>query len=62
VFDAGIPVLGICYGQQTMAEQLGGKVESGHHREFGRAFVECQALRARCSTASGRRASRIRCG
>ena len=39
VFDAGIPVLGICYGQQTMAEQLGGKVESGHHREFGRAFV-----------------------
>ncbi|MBR2537253.1 MAG: glutamine-hydrolyzing GMP synthase [Hyphomicrobium sp.] len=39
VFNAGIPVLGICYGQQTMAEQLGGKVESGHHREFGRAFV-----------------------
>jgi GMP synthase (glutamine-hydrolysing) len=40
VFDAGIPVLGICYGQQTMAEQLGGKVESGHHREFGRAMLE----------------------
>ena len=39
VFKAGIPVLGICYGQQTMAEQLGGKVESGHHREFGRASV-----------------------
>jgi GMP synthase (glutamine-hydrolysing) len=39
VFDAKIPVLGICYGQQTMAEQLGGKVESGHHREFGRAMV-----------------------
>jgi GMP synthase (glutamine-hydrolysing) len=39
VFDAGIPVLGICYGQQTMAEQLGGKVESGHHREFGRAVL-----------------------
>ncbi len=39
VFGAGIPVLGICYGQQTMAEQLGGKVESGHHREFGRAVV-----------------------
>jgi GMP synthase (glutamine-hydrolysing) len=39
VFSAGIPVLGICYGQQTMAEQLGGKVESGHHREFGRAMV-----------------------
>ncbi len=40
VFESGIPVLGICYGQQTMAEQLGGKVESGHHREFGRAMLE----------------------
>ena len=40
VFDANIPVFGICYGQQTMAEQLGGKVESGHHREFGRAMLE----------------------
>jgi GMP synthase (glutamine-hydrolysing) len=40
VFKSGIPVLGICYGQQTMAEQLGGKVESGHHREFGRAMLE----------------------
>ncbi len=40
VFKSKIPVLGICYGQQTMAEQLGGKVESGHHREFGRAMVE----------------------
>jgi len=39
VFAQGIPVLGICYGQQTMAEQLGGKVESGHHREFGRAVL-----------------------
>jgi GMP synthase (glutamine-hydrolysing) len=39
VFAAGVPVLGICYGQQTMAEQLGGKVESGHDREFGRAFL-----------------------
>ena len=40
LFKAGVPVLGICYGQQTMVEQLGGKVEGGHHREFGRAFVE----------------------
>ncbi len=40
LFDMGKPVLGICYGQQVMMEQLGGKVESGHHREFGRAFVE----------------------
>ncbi|AVP96338.1 GMP synthase (glutamine-hydrolyzing) [Ahniella affigens] len=35
VFDSGLPVLGICYGMQTMAMQLGGKVESGHSREFG---------------------------
>jgi GMP synthase (glutamine-hydrolysing) len=40
VFDAGVPVLGICYGEQTMAAQLGGEVEGGHHREFGRAEVE----------------------
>ncbi len=39
VFTAGVPVLGICYGQQTMAVQLGGTVESGHHREFGRAMA-----------------------
>ena len=35
-----MPVLGICYGEQAMAQQLGGKVEGGHHREFGRAEVE----------------------
>ena len=40
IFSSGVPVLGICYGQMTMAEQLGGGVESGHHREFGRAEVE----------------------
>ena len=39
VFELGIPVLGICYGMQTMAHQLGGKVESGHKREFGFAQV-----------------------
>ncbi len=39
IFASGVPVLGICYGQMTMAEQLGGEVESGHHREFGRAEV-----------------------
>src|SRR5262244_183697 len=32
IFDAGVPVLGICYGEQTMAHQLGGRVEAGHHR------------------------------
>ncbi len=42
IFEAGIPVLGICYGEQTMCAQLGGKVESGHDREFGRAFLEVQ--------------------
>ncbi|MFU0507697.1 glutamine-hydrolyzing GMP synthase [Pseudaminobacter sp. NGMCC 1.201702] len=42
VFQAGIPVLGICYGEQTMCAQLGGKVEAGHHREFGRAFLEIE--------------------
>ncbi|MBI3505421.1 MAG: glutamine-hydrolyzing GMP synthase [Proteobacteria bacterium] len=40
VFEAGVPVLGICYGQQTMCAQLGGKVEGGHHREFGKAFID----------------------
>src|ERR1022692_1188405 len=40
IYDAGVPVLGICYGEQAMAQQLGGKVEGGHHREFGRAEVE----------------------
>jgi GMP synthase (glutamine-hydrolysing) len=40
VFDAGLPVLGICYGQQTTSVQLGGSVEGGHAAEFGRAFVE----------------------
>jgi GMP synthase (glutamine-hydrolysing) len=39
IYEAGVPVLGICYGEQAMAQQLGGKVEGGHHREFGRAEV-----------------------
>ena len=39
VFELGIPVLGICYGMQTMAHQLGGVVTSGHTREFGHADV-----------------------
>ena len=40
VFEAGVPVLGICYGQMTLCEQLGGEVASSDHREFGRAFVD----------------------
>ncbi len=42
VFELGIPVLGICYGMQTMAWQLGGKVEGGHKREFGHADVRAR--------------------
>ena len=39
-FDAGVPILGICYGQQTMAHQLGGLVAPSDSREFGRAFID----------------------
>ena len=42
VFALGVPVLGICYGMQTMAQQLGGKVEGGHKREFGYAEVRAR--------------------
>ena len=42
VFELGVPVLGICYGMQAMAWQLGGKVEGGHKREFGHADVRAR--------------------
>jgi GMP synthase (glutamine-hydrolysing) len=42
VFELGVPVLGICYGMQAMAHQLGGKVEGGHLREFGSASVRAR--------------------
>ncbi len=42
VFELGVPVLGICYGMQTMAQQLGGVVEGGHLREFGYAEVRAR--------------------
>jgi GMP synthase (glutamine-hydrolysing) len=42
VFDLGVPVLGICYGMQTMAQQLGGRVEAGKLREFGYAEVRAR--------------------
>jgi GMP synthase (glutamine-hydrolysing) len=42
VFELGVPVLGICYGMQTMAHQLGGKVEGHHKREFGFASVRAR--------------------
>ena len=43
VFRLSVPVLGICYGQQTMCQQLGGKVEAGTEREFGRAEITVKA-------------------
>jgi GMP synthase (glutamine-hydrolysing) len=42
VFELGVPVLGICYGMQTMAQQLGGRVEVGQHREYGYAEVRAR--------------------
>ena len=43
VFDLGVPVLGICYGQQTMCAQLGGRVQPGTSREFGRSLLDVTA-------------------
>ena len=42
VFNAGVPVLGVCYGMQTMAMQLGGLTETSDHREFGYASVSLE--------------------
>jgi GMP synthase (glutamine-hydrolysing) len=50
VFEMGVPVLGICYGQMTMAAQLGGRVEGSDHREFGRALVD---VRESCALFEG---------
>ena len=55
VFELGVPVLGICYGMQTMAAQLGGKVEASAHREFGYAEIEpseCRLLHGLSDEAS----------
>jgi len=49
-FTAGVPMLGICYGQQVMAKQLGGVVESADSGEFGRAFLE---VRQECALFDG---------
>src|ERR1700709_2314276 len=40
LFELGVPVLGICYGEMTMSAELGGAVEGGHDREFGRAEIQ----------------------
>ena len=50
VFALGVPVLGICYGQQTLCAQLGGRVEGSDHREFGRAWLE---IREDCALFDG---------
>ena len=42
IFELGVPVLGICYGEMTLCAQLGGAVESGHDREFGRAEIRIE--------------------
>src|SRR3954471_13863120 len=46
LFDRGLPILAICYGQQTMAHQLGGRVAPSQSREFGRAFIDVVAQSA----------------
>ena len=61
IFKSGVPMLAICYGQQTLCEQLGGKVESGHAAEFGRATSR-SSRPAPCSKTCGRSAGNIRCG
>ncbi|MGC6472254.1 MAG: glutamine-hydrolyzing GMP synthase [Parvibaculales bacterium] len=43
ILDSGLPILGICYGQQTMCAQLGGAVETSDEREFGRAMLKLEA-------------------
>jgi GMP synthase (glutamine-hydrolysing) len=43
IYDMGLPILGICYGQQLLVQQLGGTVQGSDHREFGRAIVEVTA-------------------
>jgi GMP synthase (glutamine-hydrolysing) len=51
-FASGAPVLGICYGMQTMALQLGGKVEGGHGREYGHASIDTRACKLFADTPS----------
>ncbi len=50
VFELGVPIFGICYGEQTICAQLGGAVETSDHREFGRAFLE---VKERCALFDG---------
>jgi GMP synthase-like glutamine amidotransferase len=50
VFDLGVPVLGICYGMQTMAAQLGGSVAPAAEREYGYAQVRARGHSRCCAT------------
>ncbi len=50
IFDLHVPILGICYGEQLLCQQLGGKVESSTHREFGRAIID---IEENCALFSG---------
>ena len=52
MFDSGVPLLAICYGQQTLHQQLGGKVVTSDQKEFGRAIVGDVAGRAECSASN----------
>ena len=55
ILALGVPVLGICYGQQLLVAQLGGAVQGSDHREFGRALRRRdRSMTARCFTGSGR--------
>src|ERR1700759_1060043 len=60
VFEAGVPVLGICYGEMTMSAQLGGKVEGGHNQEFGRADIHVQTKSPLLEGLAGRGRERTR--
>ena len=50
VFDLGVPILGVCYGEQTICARMGGAVETSESREFGRAFIE---ITGRCALFDG---------
>ena len=61
VFELGVPVLGVCYGEQLMCDLLGGRVEQGGEREFGRATSSSPA-KAPSWPASARSTTANRCG
>ena len=56
LWEMGLPVLGICYGEMTMAQQLGGKVTASEHQEFGRTEVEITGEAILCSRVRNMRA------